>query len=785
MPASFYFAHRYQEAPVDNYYSYLRTYAQELGSRIVEMYPPVQGPQDVIAEPIRTLLRKPLPAQALTISGLAKHLKTARSVRIVGECGTGKTLMSMGVAHTHANGAPYSAVAMCPPHLVLKWAREVLITVPRARAFVIYDLRNGGDPSRPHGVVEVQMKNGHAVTKGLKTSLFAMRAMGRKGWRKVCPGPAYFIVSRETGKLSYHWKHAYNVAESGPDQGAVINPDSGTTVPSADGGMLSRLDFAGVKLSESVIRPKEGTGVFSALWQADREKIQRMAPLEYIGRYMKGWWDYAIADELHQLAQETAQGNNLGVLYRCARKLIGLTGTLMGGYADDLFNLFYRMEPRQMVAEGLAAGTTGRKDFATRYGVMESIEKIPDADNACTRAAKSDVRLVRKPGASPLIFGKFLMRSTAFVTLDDIAEYLPSYEENVIEVEMGANLGKAYEQIEKDIQQAVKENRGNRSLMSLMMHRLLLYPDHPFDIGEIWGKRFNPATKQYESFLVTAAPDLPKQVVYPKEQKLIDDIREELRHGRRCQVYATFTGEFDVAARLESMLRGAGLRVAVLRSTVPTLKRELWYEKQLKEGVEVVICHPKLVETGLDLLAFPTIYFYETGYSLHTLRQASRRSWRIGQRYPVRVKFLVTKDTTQTTCLRLMGKKMLVALMMEGKFSGEGIHSLESDDDMMSAMARELVERGRVGESADAVWADLKRERALHMPSHLAETTVLPAQETTTNTNEELADLPLFLPQPEQQPALTLVPSAKTPKQKSSPLWPTGHAHGGQMLLFA
>ncbi len=59
---------------------------------------------------------------------------------------------------------------------------------------------------------------------------------------------------------------------------------------------------------------------------------------------------------------------------------------------------------------------------------------------------------------------------------------------------------------------------------------------------------------------------------------------------------------------------------------------------------------------------------------------------------------------------------MLVALMMEGRFSGEGIHSLETDDDMMSAMARELVERGRVGESADAVWADLKRERAQHMP---------------------------------------------------------------------
>jgi hypothetical protein len=85
---------------VDTYCEYLKTYSQELGSRIVEMYPPVQGPNDPMAKPVATLLRKPLPAQALTITGLAKHLKTGRSVRIVAEFGTGKTLMSIGVAHT-------------------------------------------------------------------------------------------------------------------------------------------------------------------------------------------------------------------------------------------------------------------------------------------------------------------------------------------------------------------------------------------------------------------------------------------------------------------------------------------------------------------------------------------------------------------------------------------------------------------------------------------------------------------------------------------------------------
>jgi hypothetical protein len=120
-----------------------------------------------------------------------------------------------------------------------------------------------------------------------------------------------------------------------------------------------------------------------------------------------------------------------------------------------------------------------------------------------------------------------------------------------------------------------------------------------------------------------------------------------------------------------------------------------------------------------------------------------------------------------------------VALMMEGKFSGEGIHSLESDDDMMSAMARELVERGRVGESADAVWADLKRERAQLMPS-------TPMVQTALGEDDD-PSLPLLPLEPvtASSPALHLVePNAKR-QQKPSQLWPTGHTEGEQMLLFA
>jgi hypothetical protein len=82
----------------------------------------------------------------------------------------------------------------------------------------------------------------------------------------------------------------------------------------------------------------------------------------------------------------------------------------MGGYADDLFNIFYRMESRSMVREGFAYGGQGRRDFQEQYGVLETIETVRDTDNACSKAAKKTVRVVKKPGASPLLFGKILMR---------------------------------------------------------------------------------------------------------------------------------------------------------------------------------------------------------------------------------------------------------------------------------------------------------------------------------------------------------------------------------------
>jgi hypothetical protein len=282
---------------------------------------------------------------------------------------------------------------------------------------------------------------------------------------------------------------------------------------------------------------------------------------------------------------------------------------------------------------------------------------------------------------------------------------------------MDPPMREAYRELEDEIRKALKAHRGNRSVLSIMLNTLLVYPDHPYGLGTLYGKEFDPELKRTVRFVIAEPRDLAEDGVYSKERKLVEEIKKELAEGRRCQIFAVYTTKHDVTARLRRILDNEGIRAAVLRASVDTSKREAWYARQVNDGTQVVICHPKLVETGLDLLDFPTILFYESGYSLHTLRQASRRSWRIGQRRPVRVKFLCYEGTMQTSCLRLMGKKLLVALTMEGKFAGEGLQSIDEDDDMLSAMARELVERNGIGEPADAVWKALNLEHQKLFPT--------------------------------------------------------------------
>lgn len=307
-------------AELSTIYDYMRSYAPLLGERILQEYPALQQFDDALSPCLERLLRKPKPAQSVAIMGVVKRWQHARTAMFVAECGTGKTLMSLAAVHVHSAGKPYTALAMVPPHLVEKWAREAFLTIPGIRVFLIDDLRNGGDEKSPHGVNEVRLKDGRIVREGLQTTLSDMRlkkqyGSSRERWSSICSRPALFVVGRERAKLGYFWRHAYRIPRSGPSLGCVVNSDTGKPVV-VDDGRLTVADFRKTKIAETIETrdDKPCREAYSPMWQADPEKIHRMAPIEFIGRYMPGWFDYAICDEIHQLAGDTAQGNALGTL---------------------------------------------------------------------------------------------------------------------------------------------------------------------------------------------------------------------------------------------------------------------------------------------------------------------------------------------------------------------------------------------------------------------------------------------------------------------------------------
>ena len=88
------------------------------------------------------------------------------------------------------------------------------------------------------------------------------------------------------------------------------------------------------------------------------------------------------------------------------------------------------------------------------------------------------------------------------------------------------------------------------------------------------------------------------------------------------------------------------------------------------------------------------------------MRQASRRSWRIGQTRPVKVVFMSYRNTLQGDALKLVAKKLQSSLAVEGELPEDGLAAFgDEGDDLMMALARKIVggDEGRDGDGGRGV----------------------------------------------------------------------------------
>ena len=305
-----------------------------------------------------------------------------------------------------------------------------------------------------------------------------------------------------------------------------------------------------------------------------------------------------------------------------------------------------------------------------------------------------------------------IIANTVFLRLSDVASGLPDYEEQILlsgmdteEDSTGYSQRTAYntvfEELRKELANALKA--GSKRLLATYLQTLLAYPE-----GCTKGETvFDPRSGD----IIVSVPPLSEDRLYPKEKALVDLVAAERLAGRRVLVYATHTGTRDITGRMEDILTRHGFRVAVMKAdAVAPDRREAWVADRVMKGLDVMVCHPRLVQTGLDLIDFPTLCWFETDYSVYVSRQASRRSWRIGQTRPVKVVFMSYRNTLQADALKLVAKKMQSSLAVEGELPEDGLAAFGDDgDDMMMALARKIV-NGEEGEAetVEAVFAQAR-----------------------------------------------------------------------------
>ena len=581
---------------------------------------------------------------------------------------THNTTMSAAVIELlHA----YPALIVCPPHLVPKWIREIEEVIPGAKARELRRIGRNSD----------ELADVNDVRDFLQEYQEAASVAKQYGM----PAPKWVaVVAHTSAKFGTGWRPAVGMRKTQhPLTGKVVNAcacpacgkivtkdEDGFEVPVmaskdlADKRRFCTSQVAGWQLDARKRRKLDDSG--EPIWSTracghplfEFSGARRHSIAEYIAKHAKGEFKLLVADEVHQFKGKASdRGVAFHQLITAAKWTLTLTGTFFGGKSTSIFWLLHRLN----------AGV--RRDFAFQeekrwarlYGVLETQRRRrrdeDDDDGVYTGNRRYRNQAKEQPGVSPAIVSR-LLDTTVFLSLKDLNLALPAYKEEVVSLEMLDDQGDQYRSMETALKQLAIQSR---RYLSTWLQWSLARPNSAFRdeavvVDEVDNENGETVRKVTLMELPAINPNGHKWL--PKENWLASFCKAEKQQGRKVLVYVRQTGTRDIQDRVELPLQASGLRVQILGGNVDPRKREDWIAKRVN-GMDVMICNPRLVETGLDLIQFSTVVFFEPEYSLYTLWQSVRRVWRLGQTQPVKAVFAVYNSAMEAAALRLMGRKMV------------------------------------------------------------------------------------------------------------------------------
>jgi hypothetical protein len=435
--------------------------------------------------------------------------------------------------------------------------------------------------------------------------------------------------------------------------------------------------------AETCVAPSSPAGWSVAPADVDPKPggLARLPLADYITKRYPDAFDFLIADEAHELANEgTAQERAGHKLMNLGLPTILLTGSVMNGYAESLFTNFY--------AASEVFRTEFRRDesqaFVNRYGYRKRIVEDKDEKGSVVAFGSHSDRIERSvrmagnaPGLLPLFLLRHLLAMSVTLHKADLQLDLPPCREIAEHLEPAPEQEQQYLKLRDALVTQIRKDMFTPDLAGKLWGAMAELPSYldraTSDVGNTeegdYQIRYPETCEVASGHVIASMPGLPPADLLPKEQWLIDRVRAELAEGRRVMVFAWHLALIPRLARLleQHLLEP----VAVLNADrVPTHKREAWIDAQVVgKGRRVMVVNPVTVQTGLNNLTwFSTVVWYQNpGCNPVVYRQANGRIDRIGQKAAeTRVYVPVYSRTGQQQLHTLLMNKVGISLATDG-----------------------------------------------------------------------------------------------------------------------
>lgn len=451
---------------------------------------------------------------------------------------------------------------------------------------------------------------------------------------------------------------------------------------------------------------------------AKESGLRRVPLAKQILRLIRGGLvDSVILDEFHELANlNSAQSRAAWLLLEQKIPRVLLTGSLANGYAWSIFLALWATSPD-------FRRKYGRKDmskFLEQCGFQKG-DRILKGQTAAALQLQAQDKIMGKnsnriikggdfrptapaPGVMPDAILTHLLAGSLTLTLADLNLNLPPKRPTeVIYLPLLPAQKEATDKLFALVATCIEKDlgrwKGKTKMLGVLME-LLSAPDRLLEdvIGPKWDIIHTPADGS-EKKLVGSVPSLSKDLLLPKEEKLLEILERELGEGRRVLIFAHHRDLFPRILRVSQRVDPKAVYMDA-RKVAPEQRAE-WIDEIVRQGSRVLVGSPIAMGTGIDtLVPFATQAWFQPPPKCQPTvkRQADGRGHRIGQDMECR-SFMLAYDHPRTRDeIGLLFRKIAVSEAVDGHDAAGALRAsgASGEDEAMAAdLARFIWERMR------------------------------------------------------------------------------------------